>query len=156
MRKFLTFLGLCASVIYAADIPDPGAPAVAARPALPDAAITAAAPAFLGRPASPVAGKNLWRISLASLAVSNALDVQSSWGKHELNGTLASPSGNFGVQGALLKLGFQGGLVGIEYLLTRHRPSPRLYRTLAMINFGAAAGIGGVAAHNYTVAPPGR
>jgi hypothetical protein len=90
------------------------------------------------------------------LAVSNALDIQSSWGKHELNSTLASPSGNFGVQGALLKLGFQGGLVGVEFLLTRHRPSARLYKTLSIVNFGATAVIGATVAHNYTVAPPGR
>lgn len=151
MKKFLLFFGFCVSLIHAADAL-PAAPSSVT----PEAVLTPAALAAPGKLAAPAAGRNLWRISLASLAVSNALDVQSSWGKHELNGTLASPSGNFGTQGALLKLGFQGGLVGIEYLLTRHRPSPRLYRALAIINFGASAGICGVAAHNYTVAPPGR
>jgi hypothetical protein len=114
------------------------------------------APAFVVPAATPYAGRNLWRVSLATLAVSNALDIQSSWGKHELNSTLASPSGEFGAQGALIKLGFQGGLVGIEFLLTHHHPSARLYRTLAIINFGASAAIGGVVAHNYTVAAPGH
>jgi hypothetical protein len=147
MRKLLPFLGLCVSVIHAGDS-IPTQPVTAA----PDAV----APAFVAPAAVPAAGKNLWRISLTTLAVSNALDIQSSWGKHELNSTLASPSGNFGAQGALLKLGFQGGLAGIEYLLTRHHPSARLYRTLAIINFGASAGIAGVVAHNYTVAPPGH
>jgi hypothetical protein len=157
MQNLLLFLCLCASVTYAADSiptqpvsapPDAVAPANIAAPSI--------APAFLAPTARPTAGRNLWRISLTTLAVSNALDIQSSWGKHELNSTLASPSGNFGGQGALLKLAFQGGLVGVEYLLTRHRPSAKLYRTLAIINFGASAGIAGVVAHNYQVAPPGR
>ncbi|HTX37546.1 MAG TPA: hypothetical protein VME43_21100 [Bryobacteraceae bacterium] len=152
MQKLLLFLGLCASVIYAADsVPTP--PAASAPEVVPSAFL---APAAVARTAVPATGKNLWRASLAALAVANALDVQSSWGKHELNATLASPSGNFGAQGALLKLGFQGGLAGVEFLLTRHHPSARLYRALSIINFAAAAGITGVAAHNYTVAPPGR
>src|SRR6266480_49490 len=64
-------------------------------------------------------GSALWKYSVAALAVVNVLDAHSSWGKRELNGTLASTSGTFGAQGAALKLGIQGGLVGFEYLLTR-------------------------------------
>jgi hypothetical protein len=45
-------------------------------------------------------GKNLWRASLATLATANALDVQSSWGKHELNPALAAPNATFGREGA--------------------------------------------------------
>ena len=137
--------------IFAADStpsqPDPvavSAPSAVVQPATPDPSLRA------------IAGKNLWRVSLLTLGAANAMDIQSSWGKHELNPGLAGPTGVFSAQGALLKLGFQGGLIGVEYLLTRHRPSPRLYRALAIINFGASAGIAGVAAHNYTVAPPGR
>jgi hypothetical protein len=100
---------------------------------------------------APTPCKNLWRASLTTLAVANAIDVHSSWGKHELNQTLAGPTGTFGSQGALLKLGFQGGLMGVEYLITRRHASPKLYRVLSIINFSAAAGIGAVAAHNYTV-----
>jgi hypothetical protein len=145
MRKLLLIVALCTSVIHAAD----------SLPIQPVPALQLA-PAFVAPATASLRGKNLWRASLAALAVSNALDIQSSWGKHELNSALASPSGDFGAQGALLKLGFQGGLVGIEYLLTRHHASTRLYRALSIINFGAAAGIGGVAAHNYTIAPPGH
>jgi hypothetical protein len=152
MRKLLILVGISFSVIHAGDsVPAQPASFAAEATASPVSGALALVPT--ARPAKP-AGKNLWRLSFTTLAVSNALDIQSSWGKHELNSTLASPSGNFGVQGALLKLGFQGGLVGIEYLLTRHHPSPRLYHTLTLINFGAAAAIAGVAAHNYTVAPP--
>src|ERR1051325_6521299 len=78
------------------------------------------------KPAAP----QLWRASITSLAVANALDVHSSWGKHELNSTLASPSGNFGKEGALIKIGVQGGLIGFQYLITHRRPSPKLYRVL--------------------------
>jgi hypothetical protein len=67
---------------------------------------------------------------------------------------LAGPSGNFGKEGALLKLGFQGGLIGFEYLITRGHPSRKLYRALSAINFGVSATVGGVAIHNYTVPRP--
>jgi presenilin-like A22 family membrane protease len=79
------------------------------------------------------------------------MDIESSWGKHELNATLSNGSGRFGVQGALIKLGLQGGLIGIEFLIMRHHPNGKLYRALGLINFGAAAGITAVAVHNYGV-----
>lgn len=103
----------------------------------------------------PTAGRTLWRVSVAALGAANAMDIESSWGKHELNSTLSNSSGTFGAQGALIKLGLQGSLAGIEYLITRRHPSGKLYRALGFINFGAAAGIAGVAAHNYSV-PPAR
>jgi hypothetical protein len=101
-------------------------------------------------------GRNLWRTSVTALAVANALDIHSSWGKYELNQTLAGPTHRFGGQGALIKLGLQSGLVGIEYLITRGHPGRKVYRAISFINFGAAAGIGGIAAHNYTVPRPMR
>ena len=102
-----------------------------------------------GQDAMP--GKNLWRTSMTVLATANALDMHSSWGKHELNPALAGPTGRFGSQGALLKLGMQGGLLGIEWLITRGRPTGKVYRAFAFINFGASTAIGAVAIHNYTV-----
>jgi len=124
MRKLLLLIGICAAVLQAQEV------------------------RLLEK---PVPYRNLWRTSVTTLTVANALDVHSSWGKHELNSTLAGPSGNFGKQGALLKLGFQGGLIGIEYLITRRHPIGKVYRAFSIINFGAAAALGGVAAHNYTV-----
>ena len=97
------------------------------------------------------AGKTLWRTSMAALATANALDMHSSWGKHELNPGLAGPSGTFGREGALVKLGLQGGLMGIEWLITRRHPSGRVYRALSFINFGASGVMTSVAIHNYTV-----
>src|SRR5690242_1451111 len=104
-------------------------------------------------------GKRLWQASVVTLSVANVLDVHSSLGKRELNSTLAGPSGTLGARGIALKSGFQGGLLGIEYLLIRShsknflqdRPRPKLYRTLAIINFASSAVLAGVAAHNYTV-----
>jgi hypothetical protein len=131
MRKMLLLLGISAVLVSAQEIP-----------------IT---PQPTRRPATA-----LWRASVAALAVANALDVHSSWGKHELNPVLAGPTGNFGRGGALIKLGFQGGLLGLEYLISRGHPSGKLYKPLSFVNFGAAAAIGGVAAHNYTVQGPPR
>lgn len=103
-------------------------------------------------PTTPPPSKTLWKASLAALAVANAADVHSSWGKHELNPTLSGPAGKFGGQGALIKLALQGGLMSVEYLITRRRPSRKLYRMLSAINFGAAAATSAVASHNYTIA----
>ncbi len=104
----------------------------------------------------PVQGRALWRVSVSALAAANAMDIHSSWGKRELNGILAGPDRRFGARGTLLKLAFQGGLMGAEYVLTRGHASGKLYRALTWINFGAAAGITSVAAHNYGVAGYGR
>jgi len=104
--------------------------------------------AFLNR--TPAA-KKLWHVSLASLAVANVMDVQSSWGKHELNGPLASANGTFGARGALMKSGFQGGLMSLEMLLMRRHPNKTLCRFLTVVNFGAAAAVSGTAIHNYRV-----
>jgi hypothetical protein len=106
---------------------------------------------ILAVPTTPPPSKTLWKVSLASLAVANAMDLQSSWGKHELNPTLSSPAGKFGGQGALIKLGLQGGLMGVEYLITRGHPTKKLYRVLSVINFGAAGATAAVASHNYTI-----
>ena len=124
MRKILLSFAICAGVLSAQEL------------------------SLLDRPAP---APKLWRASIAALTVANIMDVHSSWGKHELNSTLSGPSGNFGKEGALIKLGLQGGLIGFEYLITRGHPSRRLYRALSVINFGVSATIGGVAAHNYTV-----
>jgi hypothetical protein len=110
--------------------------------------------AFLVAPARPVeqgSGRTLWRASLTTLAVANAVDIHSSWGKYELNPVLAGPSHRFGLDGALLKVALQGGLMGAEYMLTRGRSSTKLYRVLSFINFSAAASIGATAIHNYNM-----
>lgn len=123
MQKFFLVLALTGCALHAQDVANP----------------------------NPAAGRTLWRASIAALTAANAMDVHSSWGKHELNPALSDSRGTFGMQGALIKLGLQGGLFGVEYLITRHRPGPKLYRVMSWINFGTAAGLAGVAGHNYTV-----
>ncbi|HXA51284.1 MAG TPA: hypothetical protein VNV86_13305 [Candidatus Acidoferrum sp.] len=111
--------------------------------------------AFLRPQPDPASkARTLWKASVLSLAAANALDVHSSWGKHESNPALGvGPQAKFGVQGALIKMGLQGGLMGLEYLITRGHPTGKVYKALSFVNFGAAAGVGMVAAHNYTIGP---
>jgi hypothetical protein len=94
-------------------------------------------------------GKNLWRASMVTLAATNALDIQSSWGKREMNGTLAGSTGRFDGRSALLKLGVVGGVWTLEYLVLRRQPA--LYRKLAFVNFGDSSVTGALAIRNYGV-----
>src|SRR6266542_2305938 len=110
--------------------------------------LSAESPAILTPPIPPPV-RTLWKASLASLAVANVLDTHSSWGKHELNPALAGPNAQFGGQGALIKLGVQGGLMGLEYLITRGHPSKGMYRVLSEVNSGAAIYTAADAAHSY-------
>jgi hypothetical protein len=42
-----------------------------------------ATPVVAGEAAAvPIAGKNLWRSSVVALAVANAMDARTSWGKY--------------------------------------------------------------------------
>src|SRR6266852_1230993 len=84
-------------------------------------------------------GRTLWKVSMLSLSAANAFDMHSSWGKHELNPALTSRAGTFGTHGALIKLGLQGGLMGLEYVVTRGHPTGKVYRVLSIVNFGASA-----------------
>ena len=112
---------------------------------------------FNGIPARPLgrrstrAARGKWWFAQIRAAVANAMDVHSSWGKHELNSNLSSANGTFGKQGALLKLGIQGGLFGVEYLISRGHPTGKMFRALAIVNFGATAATAATAAHNYTI-----
>ena len=95
--------------------------------------------------------KRLWLTSVGALTMANVADAQSSWGKRELNPTLSGNAGTFGLGGTLIKAGIVGSMIGVEYLLLRRHPGKGLYRKVSIINFGAAALTGGVAAHNYTI-----
>ena len=122
-----------------------------------------AMPAVAGGPAAlPVepqhktqpAGKILWRTSLAALTAANAMDVRSSWGKHELNPSLSGDNGRFGREGALIKLGILGGMFAVESLILRRQPSAKFYRGLAIVNFGSASVTGAIAIRNFGVPRP--
>ena len=96
-------------------------------------------------------GRNLWRASLAAVAAVNVMDAGSSWGKRELNPNLAGNDGRFGWQGAALKMGIVGGVLVVESLVLRRRPSPKLYRGLALVNFGGASVTGATAIRNFGI-----
>lgn len=104
--------------------------------------------------AVPVAGKNLWRASVAALAVANAMDAHTSWGKYELNSNLSGKNGKFGREGALIKLGIVSGMFVVESLVLRRKASKRFYRGLALVNFGSASVTGGTAIRNLGVPRP--
>jgi hypothetical protein len=108
--------------------------------------------AFLEEPRpTHTTGKNLWRVSLVALAAANVMDVDSSWGKRELNSNLSGNNGRFGRDGALIKLGIVGGMFVVESLILRHRPSAKSYRGLALINFGSASVTGAMAIRNFGI-----
>ena len=99
-----------------------------------------ATPVVAGEAAAvPIAGKNLWRASVAALAVANAMDARTSWGKYELNPNLSGKNGKFGREGALIKLGIVSGMFVVESLVLRHKASKRIYRGLALVNFCSAS-----------------
>ena len=106
-------------------------------------------------PAGHSAGR-WWKASLVSLAAANALDVHSSWGKRETNHILAGQDGSFGAKGALIKLGLQGTVVGVQWLVSRRRPRAATYRYLTLLNLGASGTIGTTAIRNYGVPRPPR
>jgi hypothetical protein len=105
----------------------------------------------LTAPDRTVAQRRLWQVSLASMAVANVLDVLSSWGKHELNATLAGTNGTFGARGLTAKSGIAAGLMGLETLVMRRCPSRKLYRILTVVNLGATALVSGTVIHNYGI-----
>jgi hypothetical protein len=102
-------------------------------------------------PAERPARKTLWLASVTALSAANIVDIHSSWGKRELNQHLAGPGGSFGREGALIKLGVLGGVGALQYLVLHRRPSAKLYRKLAFINFGNASVTGAVAIRNYGI-----
>jgi hypothetical protein len=90
-----------------------------------------------------------WKWSLVPLVASQALDIDSSYGKHELNPLLADPGGRFGAGSATVKLGITAGLIGFEYLIVKAHPAAA--RVFTKLNWAAAGVTAGVAAHNFTI-----
>ncbi len=90
-----------------------------------------------------------WKISLAPVIASQALDAYSSYGLRELNPVLAGPDHRFGYESALLKLGIAGTLMGVEYLVVRKHPGAA--KLLWKLNLASAAVSGATAAHNFSI-----
>jgi hypothetical protein len=90
-----------------------------------------------------------WKISLAPLVASQALDASSSYGMRELNPLLASANGGFEMKGAMIKLGFTGAAVGAEYLIIRKYPHTA--GIIAKLNWTCGIVTTGFAIHNYAI-----
>lgn len=90
-----------------------------------------------------------WKISLAPLVASQALDAASSYGMRELNPLLASANGGFEMKATSIKLGVTGALVGVEYLIVRKYP--RSARVISKLNWTSGIVTTGFAVHNYAI-----
>jgi hypothetical protein len=92
--------------------------------------------------------KRLWLVSVAATLAANALDVASSRNGVEANPLLQSPNGSYNMtRGILLKAGLSAGTIMGGLLILRH--SPHQAKGLAIVNFGTAAALTGVAVHNW-------
>jgi hypothetical protein len=90
-----------------------------------------------------------WKISIAPLVASQALDAASSYGMRELNPLLASANGGFEMKATSIKLGVTGALVGVEYLIIRKYP--RSARVISKLNWTSGIVTTGFAARNFAI-----
>jgi hypothetical protein len=127
MRLFAMLL-MSAAAVCAADLP-------AAHESVEDTARAAAL--------------RSWKISLAPLVGSQALDAASSYGMRELNPLLASANGGFEMKATAIKLGATGAAVGIEYLIVRKYPGSA--RVISKLNWTTGIVTTGFAIHNYAI-----
>ena len=114
------------------------------------------APSFPTDAAIPVAHQSVeesarkaWKISLAPLIASQALDAASSYGMRELNPLLADSNGGFGMKAMSIKLGVTGAIVGVEYLIVSKYP--RSARVISKLNWTSGIVTTGFAVHNYAI-----
>ena len=90
-----------------------------------------------------------WKISIAPLVGSQALDAASSYGMRELNPLLSSANGGFEMKATSIKLGVTGTLVGVEYLIIRKYP--RSARVVSKLNWTSGIVTTGFAVHNFAI-----
>ena len=88
---------------------------------------------------------------MAALAATNIADIQSSWGKRELNQNFSQNDRTFGQNGTLIKLGILTGVCAMEYWALHRRTTAISYRKLALVNFGDASLTGATAIRNYGI-----
>ena len=82
----------------------------------------------------------LWLLSVALLIGSNGMDLASSRGGIEANPVMRSHA-------VPLKIAATGAVVGVEWLLLRHRSK----RSAAVVNFATAGALAGISARNWKV-----
>ncbi len=133
------FLGFAAGSASAADLTS----GIEPSPAVEPGTLRAAQEALQRR------ANREWKISLAPVIATQALDVASSYGMRELNPVLAGSDGRFGPRATGIKLGATAGLLGVEYLLVRKFPGSA--RVLSKINWSASILTTGFAIHNFGI-----
>lgn len=90
-------------------------------------------------------GRILYRSGQVALVLAHSLDIESSWGKHEMNPLLQSPGQTFGERGATIKIGIvAAGLVAGEIFVRKH---PKLAPYFGIADF-AIAGVESVVVVN--------
>lgn len=93
-------------------------------------------------------GQDRWyNASLIAVGASQAADVASSWGGHELNPILGT--GRFGGRQTGIKLGIVGSGLTAQYVAVRRQP--RHKRTATIINFALAGVTTAVAVRNWRI-----
>jgi hypothetical protein len=81
-------------------------------------------------------GRILYRSGQAALVLAHSLDIESSWGKHELNPLLQSSNQTFGARGASIKIGVVAlGLVAGELIVHKH---PKFEKYVGIADFAVA------------------
>lgn len=96
--------------------------------------------------------KGLWAASVASLAAAHVLDARLSAGRYETNPLLRDSQGRFHLgKAVMIKAAASGGSVFLQALLARNRSGETIYRPAALVNFGCAGVIGGIALSNARV-----
>ena len=89
----------------------------------------------------------LWWTSVFAMVGASAVDAHSSWGRQEMNPVLANENGRFGGKGIALKAGIAGGIAVAQYFLMKKSRSGG--SKMAIMNFGMAGVLGGVAMYNH-------
>lgn len=91
--------------------------------------------------------QKIWRISAAVLGAITIADIQSSYGRREMNPLLQSQNGRFGSRGIALKSALVGGGLTAQWLMLRKHPDASGYA--AAVNFAATAATGAVVIRNH-------
>ena len=91
--------------------------------------------------------QKLWKISVAVLGAVTIADVQSSYGRPEINPLLRSPNGSFSSRGISVKSLIVGGSLTAQYFMLKKNPEASGWAAGA--NFAAAAATGAVVARNH-------
>lgn len=91
--------------------------------------------------------KKLWRISAAVLGAVTVADMQSSYGRQEMNPLLQSGPQRFGGRGIAIKSAIVGATLGTQWFLLRKNPQAAGYA--AGTNFAIATATGAVALRNH-------